>query len=572
MKNLVKNLSIICCICLVVSCDDMNDIHQKYIDAGERVYLGKTDSLKAYPGFERVKLVWHVNANPKVETTVIYWNMRQDSIEKPFIRTDEEGQRDSIFIPLPEGTYLFEVFNKNALGERSTTSTVQGVSYGAKYASRLKVRKITDLTLIEYDFETQSSTIQIRWDDLPEGSIASQVKYKNRKTGEDVLASITGTERWLTLYDVGNLLGHPDDVLHLSSVYAPEGMIDPVETPAFQEQLVFYMASGTRVENTVYDGADATFTYTYVNQDKVLRWITETEGTVYSCSRVAELSPLAYSNFRLEILEDQTVSVNGEFVISENVISDAETKSTFDPATSSFTMRYTVKATGGVYTVEETLVPKNTPVEKEATKPFRDMRVSGDNMTQLDNGIYAFRAISDGVYPANGENGWYTNGEGNSFTFDLNESMKLTRMSLWPLSLANGWYWNGYQEHGYNTPLGYRNVIMFELWGSAEMNQSGDAAYWADADKDNPGNTYKADWTYLGTHEIDRIWLKNHIKAEVEEKRLYGHHFIIPEADPVRYIRFVVREAFRTSSPGLPPGGVPNEFSVGELSFWGNTP
>ena len=42
MKNLVKFLTVLCCICLFVACDKMNDIHQKYIDAGYRVYLGKT--------------------------------------------------------------------------------------------------------------------------------------------------------------------------------------------------------------------------------------------------------------------------------------------------------------------------------------------------------------------------------------------------------------------------------------------------------------------------------------------------------------------------------------------------
>jgi len=128
-------VSILSFIALVVSCDDMNDSYQKYLDAGERIYLGKTDSLTAIPDIGKVKLIWYFNADPKIEYTVIYWNSRQDSIVHPLNRTVSGIQKDSVTIVLEEGNYFFELVNKNSLGHRSLPVTVQGKSYGASFLS-----------------------------------------------------------------------------------------------------------------------------------------------------------------------------------------------------------------------------------------------------------------------------------------------------------------------------------------------------------------------------------------------------------------------------------------------------
>ena len=138
-------------IALIVSCDNMDDTHKKYADESKRVYLGRPDSVRAFPGFGSVKLTWYINADPKVETTVIYWNNRRDSIVKPFIRTQDGAQKDSVVIdktmdgkPLAEGTYFFELVNKNSRGERSLPTIVQAKVYGQPLANSLKVRPVID--------------------------------------------------------------------------------------------------------------------------------------------------------------------------------------------------------------------------------------------------------------------------------------------------------------------------------------------------------------------------------------------------------------------------------------------
>src|SRR5690554_5430897 len=109
MNKLIKIIfSLLAGIIIVTSCDDMNDIQSQFADREEQVYLGKVDSIKFFPGFGRVKLTWYVSSDPKIEKTIIYWNMRNDSIVKEFNRNTPGVQKDSItFESLPEGSTLF---------------------------------------------------------------------------------------------------------------------------------------------------------------------------------------------------------------------------------------------------------------------------------------------------------------------------------------------------------------------------------------------------------------------------------------------------------------------------------
>ena len=133
-----------------ISCDDIEDIHSKYAEREEQVYLGKVDSLKVYPGFGRAKITWYIGADPRIEQTVIYWNMRRDSIVKDFVRTTPGLQKDSIIIEnLSEGSVLYEFRNKNSKGETSLYSSISVTSWGENFASNLPGRKVI---MSEYDY------------------------------------------------------------------------------------------------------------------------------------------------------------------------------------------------------------------------------------------------------------------------------------------------------------------------------------------------------------------------------------------------------------------------------------
>lgn len=148
MKN-INSLLFVITSCVVFSifmlqsCDKMDDIQRKYAELQEQVYLGRVDSVKAYPGVGKVKLVWQINADPKIDQTVIYWNNRRDSLIKPFNRLASGIQKDSITITtLREGSTLFEFINVNSQGQRSLVSSVTITTWGSSFIQGLREREI----------------------------------------------------------------------------------------------------------------------------------------------------------------------------------------------------------------------------------------------------------------------------------------------------------------------------------------------------------------------------------------------------------------------------------------------
>ncbi len=179
-------------ILLAPSCDDMNDIQSKFADLDEQVYLGKVDSLKIYPGLGRVKITWYVSADPKIDKTIIYWNMRGDSIVKEFNRNTPGVQKDSIIIEdLPEGSTLFEFRNISSDGEYSLYSMATATVWGTQFGNGLYSRKVTSRN---FDFE--KSSFELGFSPTFEGDsvVFSQVEYTTNEGEKKTLRIDRETE------------------------------------------------------------------------------------------------------------------------------------------------------------------------------------------------------------------------------------------------------------------------------------------------------------------------------------------------------------------------------------------
>lgn len=201
------------------ACDDMNDLHQKYLDEGEDIYTGKPDSVKTYAGFNRLKVEWELNADPKITQCCIYWNNRADSLIYPINRA--EGPVYSALLPLAEGKYNFELLTRDDAGNHSLTEQISGVTYGAEYQATIYNRKYASI-----DATLTSATIN--WRNL-ENSVGSTLTYKNKsgQTKELFVANDVAT----TVINDFTFGGE----FQWSSLYVPEeDAIDtiPVGTPS----------------------------------------------------------------------------------------------------------------------------------------------------------------------------------------------------------------------------------------------------------------------------------------------------------------------------------------------------
>ncbi|TYR36620.1 DUF4998 domain-containing protein [Sphingobacterium phlebotomi] len=182
MKNIIKlfaqawYLPVLLLLALT-SCDKMNDIQQEFAGREERSYLGKVDSIEYYPGFGRAKLTWYVSADPKVERTIIYWNMRQDSVVKEFVRNTSGIQKDSITLDdLPEGSTLFEFRNVNSRGESSLYSSATVTVWGLEFGDGLRARRVQAFDL---DYEQSIYNLMLSPSSAGDSVLFSEIVYTN---------------------------------------------------------------------------------------------------------------------------------------------------------------------------------------------------------------------------------------------------------------------------------------------------------------------------------------------------------------------------------------------------------
>ncbi len=155
----------------------MNDIQQEYADREEIVYLGKVDSIEYFPGFGRAKVTWYISADPKIDRTVIYWNMRQDSIVKEVNRSGSGVHKDSITLDnLPEGSTLFEFRNVNDRGETSLFSTASVSVWGLEFGDGLRARRVQ---AFDYDNQQATYNLTLSASTVGDSVLFSEIVYTN---------------------------------------------------------------------------------------------------------------------------------------------------------------------------------------------------------------------------------------------------------------------------------------------------------------------------------------------------------------------------------------------------------
>ena len=238
------------------ACGDMDSIHEQYSGRPEKIYIGRVDSLKAHGGLNRTMLSWYMNSDPKIDSTVIYWNFRQDSLVKPFVRTTPGMQKDSVFIEgLGEGNFNFEVYNRNVEGLYSMIQTVSGHVYGDAYINGLRQRAISSVA-VPPNAETQSNSIEIVWGDADMLNAYSEIVYTEKSTGKRETIHVTSekdpaNQALVTKFDdVGNVLGDESSSFEVVCYYIPEkGACDTIPK-RYAKQFLTYVSTGSRVQYT----------------------------------------------------------------------------------------------------------------------------------------------------------------------------------------------------------------------------------------------------------------------------------------------------------------------------------
>lgn len=241
-------------LALVVSCDDVNSIHQKYFDRGEDIYTGVVDSLKTYAGYEKVRFTWEVNADPRITKTVIFWDQRADSVVIDVNRTQSGIIPMSYDLNIAEGNYIFQLITRDNDGHYSMPQEAVVVIYGDEYIKELRNRGIDAIE------KQVDGTMKVTWSAIASTEV-QYVTVRYTSTGgvpQTVRVENNDTQTILSGLDTG-------DKIDVVTTYLPEGALETLDAlpreytmPKFERQInkANFVAVILAGDNTTKNGDD----------------------------------------------------------------------------------------------------------------------------------------------------------------------------------------------------------------------------------------------------------------------------------------------------------------------------
>jgi hypothetical protein len=169
---------ILAVVSATTSCSKEDD-YKKYLGDAPLVYPGKVDSLKAYPGKNRIMLTWLLLSDPTIVKAKVFWNNRADTAVFPIIRKNGVDTIKAIINNLEERDYFFEVFTYDKNGNESVPAEIKGMVYGAKYEASLLHRILLTSMVIPTGPATYNG--MLIWDKFNqgEGIIGTKLEYTN---------------------------------------------------------------------------------------------------------------------------------------------------------------------------------------------------------------------------------------------------------------------------------------------------------------------------------------------------------------------------------------------------------
>lgn len=221
-KWYIKMLMFVCLGAAIIACSDMNDLHDKYLQQGETIYLAKFDSIKIFSGRYRVRVDYWVT-DPKASKCQISWNMGADSKIVDITNTTGEVPNSFYIDDLEETTFSFDFNTCTAdLEYPSLKTSISATVYGDKYVSTL-----LNTSVRSYSFNPINQSLTLHWTSNYEGTIAYIIKYTDVYGEEREIREDANLDKVAVLPDFPEL-----GSFTYATVYLPaEGAIDEFVLP-----------------------------------------------------------------------------------------------------------------------------------------------------------------------------------------------------------------------------------------------------------------------------------------------------------------------------------------------------
>ena len=174
MKYNLFKISIFTILLFIVSCGDIDSIHEQYLQ-GEQVYAGKLDTLEVKPGYYRAQLEGQTQFLGNSNQIIIEYDDQTDVYD---INEDnfQNGIYKLILPELEEKSYEFTVTTQDEIGNLSVSQIVAGFAIGDIFVSDQDPREI-----IDFSFESDGTYANFYGNAQSENVIYTLVDYENEQ-------------------------------------------------------------------------------------------------------------------------------------------------------------------------------------------------------------------------------------------------------------------------------------------------------------------------------------------------------------------------------------------------------
>ena len=219
----------------MAGCSKMDSTYQDFWKNGEKVYPASPDSLKVYPGKNRIKLTWLILGDPTVSKAKIFWNNGTDSLEVPVSRTGSKVDTVKVLLEnMQEGLYTFNIYAYDEKGHSSVEASAVGKVYGDAYANSLLIRIINSAFFLD-------DSLKVVWGDpADQTSLGSEIVYTDTSgTSRHLIVPATADTTVLLDYDF-----NAEPTFRYRTLFLPDSMAIDTFYTAFKTIKV----KGPRVE------------------------------------------------------------------------------------------------------------------------------------------------------------------------------------------------------------------------------------------------------------------------------------------------------------------------------------
>ena len=193
-------------VCLILStfqlsCDNADELLDKYIENGPIVYAGKISDIDILSGYYQIGVNIHPSQDVNKSYSLLKWNNAsgtKDSLRVDYSQANFDASKGGYFkiinLPSIEGNILIEAFNVDTFGNKSLIFTKGGYVYGNNYVNTLSpstLRFLTANSAIEFSnklgvIDNLVSYEQINGEFTPEVKVVKTLTLVNPKKGGKV--------------------------------------------------------------------------------------------------------------------------------------------------------------------------------------------------------------------------------------------------------------------------------------------------------------------------------------------------------------------------------------------------